>query len=109
MAYNKALAGRMLEVLQDQPGLSQKKMFGGLALMVNGNMCCGVNGEQLMLRVGADAYQTALDQPHAREMDFTGRAMKGMVYVDPPGFETREALAAWLQMALDFVASLPPK
>jgi len=84
-------------------------MFGGLCFMHNGNMCFGIVGTQLMVRVGADAYESALGVPHAREMDFTGRSMRGLVYVDEPGFAEDTDLSRWLQRGLDYAVSLPPK
>ena len=77
--------------------------------MVNGHMCCGIVGNDLVVRVGADAYERALSHLHARPMDFTGRQMKGFVYVGPPGSRTPASLRKWIKLGLDFVASLPPK
>ena len=84
-------------------------MFGGLAFMVNGHMCCGIVGEELVVRVGADDYPQALSQPHARPMDFTGRQMKGFVYVSAPAYRTSSGLRKWIKRGLSFVLSLPPK
>lgn len=84
-------------------------MFGGVAFMVCGNMCCGVVGEELMVRVGPDRYEQALQEPHAREMDFTGRPSKGMVYVAGSGLGDETSLKAWVDRAVDFVMTLPPK
>lgn len=84
-------------------------MFGGLAFMVNGHMCCGIVGENLVVRVGAEAYERALSQPHARAMDFTGRPMKGFVYVGPSGYRTAADLRKWVRKGLRFVSSLPAK
>lgn len=84
-------------------------MFGGIAFMVRGNMCCGVVKDELMVRVGPDRYEEALARPHARPMDFTGRPMKGMLFVAEPGFRTDEALAQWVALASEYAASLPPK
>ncbi len=109
MAYDEGLAVRIRELMQGISGLAEKKMFGGIAFMVHGNMCSGVVGDTLMMRVGADGHEPALAQPHARPMDFTGRPMKGMIYVDPPGFESDADLQAWLDRGLDFVRSLPIK
>ncbi len=109
MAYDEGLAERLREALHEHPGMIEKKMFGGLCFMLNGHMCCGIVKDTLMLRVGPEQYEDALAQPHARKMDFTGRAMKGMVYVDPAGFTEDEALKSWVQRGLDFVHSLPPK
>jgi TfoX/Sxy family transcriptional regulator of competence genes len=109
MAYDEGLAERIREVLDSQDGVTEKKMFGGLAFMVRGHMCCGVSGDDLMLRVGPEQYDDALMQPHARAMDFTGRPMKGFVYVGPEGLASDEQLEAWLGRGLRFVQSLPPK
>ena len=77
MAFNAEIADRVLKVLEGREGLTERKMFGGIAFMLNGNMCCGATNDDLMVRVGADGLEDALDQPHARPMDFTGRPMKG--------------------------------
>jgi len=109
MAYDEQLAERIRTTLGDTVGVEERKMFGGIAFLHRGNMVCGVVGETLMLRLGAERAEAALDEPHARPMDFTGRPMRGMVYVDPPGFPTDEALAAWVGRALEFASTLPPK
>jgi len=109
MAYDEAVAGRIREALGKTPNVAEKKMFGGIAFMVRGNMCCGVIGERLMLRVGPKGYETALSRPHARAMDFTGRPMKGMVYVEPAGFASPRVLKAWIDEAMEFTLSLPAK
>ena len=82
MAFNAEIADRVLKVLEGREGLTERKMFGGIVFMLTGNMCCGVTNDDLMVRVGADGLEDALDQPHARPMDFTGRPMKGFVFVD---------------------------
>jgi len=109
MAYDEGLAQRIREALDDVHGASEKKMFGGLCFLIRGNMCCGVVGEELMVRVGPDAYEEALALPHAREMDFTGRAMKGMVYVSTEGLAEDEDLAAWVGRGVAFAGTLPSK
>jgi len=109
MAFDEGLAHRIREVLADRSDLTEKKMFGGLCFLLGGNMCAGIVREELMLRVGPDAYQTALARPHAREMDFTGRALKGMVYVGTDGFANDADLSGWLQLAVAFAGNLPPK
>ena len=115
MAYDEDVADRIRAALADQDGahtaygVTEKKMFGGLAFMVNGHMCCGLAKGELMVRVGPDQYEEALAQPHARVMDFTGRPMKGLVYVDSEGYESDEDLQAWVDRGLNFVTSLPPK
>jgi TfoX/Sxy family transcriptional regulator of competence genes len=109
MAYDEGLAQRLREIVEEEPGIAEKKMFGGLCFLVSGNMCFGVVGEELMVRVGPDAYQGCLGEPHAREMDFTGRAMKGMVYVGTEGFESDKGLGAWVKRGVEFASSMPPK
>ncbi len=109
MAYDEGLAHRIRELLVDQPGLVEKKMFGGIGFMLHGNMACGVNKEDLIVRVGPEQYETALTGPHVKPFDLTGRPMKGWVMVEPDGYESDEALKAWVQQGLDFALSLPPK
>lgn len=84
-------------------------MFGGLAFMVNGHLCCGIAKDELMVRVGPEGHDDALRLPHARPMDFTGKPMRGMIYVGADGARDDETLAAWVGRGLDFVLSLPPK
>ena len=84
-------------------------MFGGLAFMVAGHMCCGVIDDTLMVRVGPEHYPKALTIAHAREMDFTGKPLTGFVYVAPPGFESDRDLSDWVTRGLAFVTSLPPR
>lgn len=109
MAYDEGLAQRIREQLEDREDVGERKMFGGVAFLVAGNMCCGVVGEELMVRVGPDAYEAAIALPHVREMDFTGRPMRGMVYVAPTGLEEDDDLAGWIGRGLTFASSLPAK
>jgi hypothetical protein len=109
MSYDEGLAERLREVLQTQRSISEKKMFGGLAFMSHGYMFVGILGDILMARVGPEYYEQALSRPHVREMDFTGKPMKGYVFVDPPGFESDSDLSDWVQSCHRFVQSLPPK
>ena len=109
MAYDEAVAERVRSALGKNPDIVEKKMFGGLAFMLHGNMCCGVIGDRLMLRVGPKGYETALSRPHARAMDFTGKPMKGLVYVEPAGYAPPRDLMEWIERALDFALSLPAK
>lgn len=109
MGYDAGLAERLKEILQSQQDISEKKMFGGLAFMCRGYMFVGILADVLMARVGPEDYETALSRPHVRQMDFTGRPMKGYVFVDPPGFETDSDLADWVQRCLRLVQTLPPK
>jgi TfoX/Sxy family transcriptional regulator of competence genes len=81
MAYDETLADQVREIMLAEPGLSERKMFGGLAFMLDGHMCGGIVGSELMLRLGADGAEKALEQAHVRAMDFTGRPMTGMVYI----------------------------
>ena len=109
MAYDEGLAERLRDALSEQRNLTEKKMFGGLAFMLNGHMFCGIVGDELMVRVGPEKYQNALSLPYARQMDFTGKPMKGYVYVAPDGFESDEDLTAWANRGAEFVRTLPPK
>ena len=109
MAYDEGLSQRIRELLTDAPAVDEKKMFGGLAFMVNGNMAVGVTGSELMVRVGADNYESALAEPHVRPMDFTGKPLRGFVYVDAKGYETDAGLEKWVSRAVDFVLTLPSK
>jgi hypothetical protein len=109
MSYDENLANRVRRVLSGRADFDEKRMFGGLAFMVGGHMCCGIVGRDLMVRVGAKNHAEALARPHAREMDFTGRPSKGMVYVAPAGLRSGPSLRGWTNRALDHVATLPPK
>jgi hypothetical protein len=109
MAFDAGTAERLREVLAQRHGVIEKKMFGGIAFMLRGHMCCGVVGDVLMARVGPEQYAAALKQPHVREMDFTGKPLKGFVYVDPPGFESDANLERWVNTCERFVATLPAK
>jgi TfoX/Sxy family transcriptional regulator of competence genes len=109
MAYDEQLAARIRETLAEAGGISERKMFGGLAILQHGNMVCGVMGEELMLRLGPKLADAALDEPDTRPMDFTGRPMKSMLIVEPPGFATDDALTNWIERALAFSSTLPPK
>lgn len=109
MAYDEELARRVREELEDQEGYSEKKMFGGICFMINGNMMGGVLGDLLMVRVGKERYEEALEIPHCREMDFTGRPLRGLVLIEPEGFEEDEDFLHWVTMGLDYAGSLPPK
>lgn len=109
MAYNEKLAERVRKVLGKEPGLTEKKMFGGLSFLINGNMAVGVEKDNLVIRVGPEKYELVLCMPHARQMDFTGKPMKGFIYVSPDGYKTDKSLSKWIQLGLDFAKSLPPK
>jgi hypothetical protein len=97
MPFDEALAKRVRAHLRRTDSLIEKRMFGGLAFMVNGHMCCGVVGQILVVRTGPDEFEAALSQTHARPMDITGRPMRGFVYVDPPGYGSTGDLKNWIQ------------
>ena len=109
MAYDENLAQRIREQFEGLPGIVEKKMFGGIAFMLNGNMATGVIGENLIVRVGTEHYQSALQQPHARPFDFSGRPMKGWVMVTPEGYEADMDLKIWVKQGLDYAHSLKHK
>ncbi len=109
MAYDETLAGRLRKALRGAGAVSEKKMFGGIAFMLNGNMCCGVINDLLMARVGPEAYAGALERPHARPMDFAKRPMKGYVYVEPGGLGSDKELREWVGRCVEFVRTLPEK
>jgi hypothetical protein len=108
VAYNEDLAGRVRAVLPRGEAVTERQMFGGLAFMLAGHMFCGVVKDSLMARLDPEGAGRALDQPHVRPMDFTGRPMKGMVFVDPGGLHG-DALRQWVDAAAGYARSLPPK
>lgn len=107
MAYDEKLADRIREVIGVP--FDERKMFGGLAFMVGGNMCVGIVGDDLMVRVGKEDFADAIARPHTREMDFTGRVSTGMVYVEPAGIKDKRSLSAWVQRGVGYATSLPSK
>ncbi len=109
MAYSEDLAERIRAILSDVDGVTEQKMFGGIAFMVCGNMCCGVLGDELLLRLGPDRTRRALKEPHTRKMDFTGRVIKSMLFVGPAAIETTSGLMRWVNNGVDFVSQLPAK
>jgi TfoX/Sxy family transcriptional regulator of competence genes len=109
MAFDEQLADRVREVLAPRAGLTERKMFGGIAFMLDGNMATGVIGDELMIRLDPADAERALAEPNTRPMDLTGKPMKGMVLVDTAGTESDEDLAGWVEAGADFAASLPPK
>jgi len=109
MAYDEKFADQIRAALGPVEGLDERKMFGGLCFTVHGHMACGIAKGELMVRVGKDAYEAALARKHAKEMTFTGRSIKTMVYVEPAGFRTKKQLAGWVAMGVEHAQSLPPK
>jgi TfoX/Sxy family transcriptional regulator of competence genes len=108
MAYDENLADRVRALLEAEAGFSERRMFGGIAFMLDGHMCCGVVDSDLMLRLGPDGADAALEHPHVRPMDFTGRPMSSMVFVAREGLQG-VSLRAWVEQAATFARSLPPK
>jgi TfoX/Sxy family transcriptional regulator of competence genes len=109
MAFDEALADRVREALAARPELSERRMFGGIAFMIGGNMAVGVIDDDLMVRLDPNDVEQALSEPNTRPMDFTGRPMKGMVFVEAAGTAADDDLAGWVDTGADFAASLPPK
>ncbi len=109
MAYDEHLAARVRRLLTPFPEISERKMFGGLAFLLRGNMACGVVGGELMVRVGRESYEAALLEPHAREMDFTGRPLRGFVYVSIEGLASEGDLRAWVERGARYAETLPGK
>lgn len=109
MAYAERLAERIRSELGPDPGVTERKVFAGIAFMDRGNMCVGVIRDDLMARVGASAHEDALARPGGRAMDFAKRPMIGMVYVTPDAVATDEALRSWVDRCLAFTAPLPAK
>jgi TfoX/Sxy family transcriptional regulator of competence genes len=109
VAYDEKMAERVRRVLSGRRDVVEKKMMGGICFMVHGSMCCGVSASALMVRVGREAYQRMLAQPHVRPLEFAGRRPTGFVLVDSGGCRTDAALATWIQRGIDFVSTLPAK
>ena len=109
MAYDEALASRVRATLGDNPAISERQMFGGIAFMLAGNMAIGVSKDDLMVRIDPDDQDEALAQPNVRILDMTGRPMKGWILVAPEATEDDADLQGWVEAGLDFAGSLPPK
>jgi len=108
MAYDEDLANRARAVMPTDAEVTERKMFGGLAFLLKGHMFAGIVGSDLMVRIGAEAAQRALELDHVREMDFTGRPMKNMIFVQPAGLHGPE-LGRWVTAAADYARTLAPK
>ncbi len=109
MAYSETLADRVRTLLSRRHRVGEREMFGGLAFMVRGHMCCGIQGDEVMARVGPDRYVDALRWPGARPMDFTGKPMPGFVYVGRRGLKTAAQLRRCVEASLAFTLTMPPK
>ncbi|MEW6044778.1 MAG: TfoX/Sxy family protein [Thermoproteota archaeon] len=106
MVYDEKLAERVRESLKRKKGITEKKMFGGIAFLLNGKMFCGIIKNDLVVRTGPQYYQKALAKRHARTMDFTGKPMKGFVYVGYDGCKTEKTLSEWVDTGLRYVGTL---
>ena len=110
MAHDPHLAELMREAMADRPGITEKKMFGGLCFTHHGNMLCGCDLKNgLSVRVGPDQYEKVLKLKHTRPMTLTGRPLKGLVFVHPDGYKTKASLAKWIERGLLFTKTLPRK
>ena len=109
MALDEQLAQRIRNLLAGQPGWVEKRMFGGIGFLVQGNMACGVNQDQLIVRVGPQDYDQALSKSEVGVFDLTGKPMRGWITVAPAGIATEEQLSAWINTGVAFAKSLPPK
>jgi TfoX N-terminal domain len=109
MGYDLVVAERVRRILTNRTDVVEKRMVGGLSFNLGGSMCCGVTGRALMVRVGAEARDAALAEPHVRPMEFAGRALAGFICVDPAGFETDASLQRWVQRGIDFVSTHTPR
>ena len=102
MAYDETLAERIRSALDGTPGIEERKMFGGLPFLLHGRMCCGAIGSDLMVRVPLEKFEIALRKAHVRPMDFTGKVMKGYVFVDANVLDTKKKLGFWISLALEY-------
>ena len=109
MTYDKGLAQRVREILEEEPGFDEKKMFGGICFLLFGNMVCGIIKDDLIVRVGADRYEETMKLPHTRKFDLTGKPLRGWVMVVARALDADEELNDWVQKAVAFVRTLPPK
>jgi TfoX/Sxy family transcriptional regulator of competence genes len=109
VSFDADAAERVRRVLSGRGEVVESRMVGGLSFLVNGNMCCGITGTELMIRVGADSREKALREPHVRPMAFGGRILSGFICIEPAGYAADDALASWVQRGLDFVSGLPAK
>ena len=106
MVYNEKLAERIRALIKGKRSITEKKMFGGLAFLFQDKMFCGVVKDDLMVRTGPEMYEKALSKQHSRPMDFTGKPMKGFVFVEPNGYKTAKSLSTWVSFGLDYVSNL---
>lgn len=109
MAYNETLAAQVKKLIQTNKKLQEKRMFGGIAFLLNGNMCCGVHGDEVILRVAPEKYPALLARAHVREFDMTGRPMKGWLLLNNKGARKSAELRFWVKEAVEFAETLKKK
>jgi TfoX/Sxy family transcriptional regulator of competence genes len=109
MAYDERLAERVRLALAPRRDVVEKKMFGGVCFMVAGHMCCGIVKNRLMIRLGSEQASSLLGTPHVLPMDFTGKPLRGFLYVEPKGIASSATLRTWVSRAVQFAESAPPK
>ncbi len=109
MAFSQALAERVRFLVSRRRGITEKRMFGSLVFLLHGNMLVGIWKDSLIARIGPEAYESALEEEHVEEFDATGRPMRGWVVIGPDGCDSDHQLQRWIDIAVDFVATLPPR
>ncbi len=109
MPFDTQLADRIRQVLKNKRHISERKMFGGVCFMFQGKMLCGVEKNNMVVRVGPNQYEAALKASHVRPMDFTGKPLRGFIYVSQEGLKSDKKLLDWIDLARTYVSSLPPK
>src|SRR3954452_22574973 len=109
MAFSEVLAERIRQRLTRRKNVEERKMFGGIGFLLNGNLLVGVWKESLVVRLGGEEGEEALEEPHVKEFDITGRPMRNWVLVEPEGIQNDEQLSAWIRRAVKFVGALPAK
>ena len=109
MPFDAQLAERVSAAVKRRKGYEAKKMFGGMGYLLNGNMCVGIYKEFLILRLGPEATDKALQRPHTKVMDITGKAMNGWIMIKPEGCATEAQVKEWIELAQEFVKTLPAK
>lgn len=107
MSHNELLARRIREILEDQKGITEKKMFGGIAFMLNGNMLCGIIGDDFIARLDPSGYEIYLKRSNTRKFEQSGRTMKGFILVGPKGYEEEIDLSFWVKTCVSYAATLP--
>jgi TfoX/Sxy family transcriptional regulator of competence genes len=109
MTYNEELAERMRKILKTRRSVIEKKMFGGIGFLVNGNMACGVNKQDLILHLSQNDFEMIIRRSYARMFDMTGRPMKGWILISSEGYKSEKQLGDWIEKGISFARSLPPK